>query len=167
MKGKLTTERVTIEALNISDAEFIKTLLNTEGWIRNIGNRNIATIKDAETYIQKILGNDNYNYYVVRVKENSTPIGIVTFIKRDNQQYPDIGFAFLPEYAGRGYAYEASKAFLDNILEERKWENIIGITLITNSNSIKLLEKLGLRCRKTFKENEEHLFLYSLYDLEN
>ncbi|MBS1916696.1 MAG: GNAT family N-acetyltransferase [Bacteroidetes bacterium] len=166
MKEALTTPRLVIEALHVSDAGFIKQLLNTEGWLQNIGNRNINTIKDAEAYIQKILGNKNYNYHIVRLKENYSPIGVVTFIKRENHQYPDIGFAFLPEYSGKGYAYEASKIFLDNLLKEQNCENIIAITLRTNAKSVRLLEKLGLKFNKTFKENGEHLLLYSLSDLD-
>jgi [ribosomal protein S5]-alanine N-acetyltransferase len=166
MKEILETERLFIKAMNKSDAEFVKALLNTEGWIRNIGNRNISTINDAEDYIQRISSNTNYSYNVVRLKENAIAIGIVTFIKRDNYKYPDIGFAFLPEYSGKGYAYEASKRFLDNILLETEWKNIIAITLTSNHNSIKLLEKLGLKQSKTFNENEAVLFLYSLHEID-
>ncbi|HLX90698.1 MAG TPA: GNAT family N-acetyltransferase [Puia sp.] len=163
-KKTIETRRLKIEPIALKDSMFVKILLNTEGWKRNIGDRNINSLEDAEIYIQKIIINKNYSFRVARLKENNYPVGIVSLIKRERHQYPDIGFAFLPEYNGKGYAYEAARALLDRIIGERIWSNIIAITIPANSSSIKLLEKLGLKYQNVYEENGETLALYSLHE---
>ena len=56
------TERLTIRPLIVQDAEFIVELLNTEGWIEFIGDRNVKDVKSAKDYINKILSNDKFYY---------------------------------------------------------------------------------------------------------
>ena len=79
----LITERLLIKPLALTDADFIFELVNTEGWIRFIGNRNIASQDEARAYIQKVLENENVSYWVVQRKESLDAIGIITYIKRD------------------------------------------------------------------------------------
>lgn len=100
----MITDRLFIRQLSETDAGFIFELLNTESWIRYIGNRNIHSEADALAYIRKINENQNTTYYTVTLKETNTPAGLVTLIKRDYLDFRDIGFAFLPAYGGRGYA---------------------------------------------------------------
>src|SRR5580692_7039107 len=98
----LTTDRLLIKELSTEDAAFIFELLNTEGWIRFIGNRNINSLEDAAAYIQKVLGNENLLYHTVTLKGSDEKLGIVTFIKRDYLDHHDIGFAFLARYGNKG-----------------------------------------------------------------
>src|SRR5215218_9705823 len=93
----LITERLLIIPLATSDDSFILELVNTEGWISFIGNRNITSQVEAKAYIQKILENSNCSYWVVKLKEQQQSIGIITYIKRDYLEHHDIGFAFLPD----------------------------------------------------------------------
>jgi RimJ/RimL family protein N-acetyltransferase len=158
----LETERLFIEPLTKNDCKFIFQLVSSESWIKFIGDRNVSNEKDAENYIQKILDNKNYSYNVFRLKENKEPIGLVTFIKRDNQTYPDIGFALLSDYENKGFAYEAAKKYLDELLQQTEYKEIIGITLSENIKSIKLLKKLGLEFKEKIIENNEELFIYSM-----
>jgi [ribosomal protein S5]-alanine N-acetyltransferase len=50
----IQTDTLLLEILSENDADFIMELLNTEGWIKYIGNRNINSKEDAIAYIQKI-----------------------------------------------------------------------------------------------------------------
>ena len=165
MYKQLATERLFIRPIQLADANFIIALVNTEGWLKFIGDRNIHDQKDAEIYIQKILNNPQFYYSVFELKDNHLPIGIVTFLHREGYEHPDIGFALLPEYAGQGYAFEASRKYLDEILKEKKWRKIVGITIPENTASIKLLEKLGLIYVKNFIDEEEELSLYELINV--
>jgi len=162
MKLLLKTERLLIEPLSKKDAVFIFKLVNSEGWLQYIGDRNVKNIKDATAYIQKILDNKNYVYNVFRLKKNKEAIGIISFIKRDNHSSPDIGFALLPQYEGMGYAYEAAKKYFDKLINDKQYNEIIGITLQGNNKSIKLLEKLGLTFKERIFQNNEELLIYSI-----
>jgi len=49
MKGNYSTSRLKLNQLSQADREFIIKLLNTPGWIKFIGDRNIKTHEDAKT----------------------------------------------------------------------------------------------------------------------
>ncbi|RYY66554.1 MAG: N-acetyltransferase, partial [Chitinophagaceae bacterium] len=112
------TERLTIAPLQEADHLFIMELLNTEGWIKFIGDRNVHSPEDALAYIHKVNANNAIRYWTVKTKHNNIPIGIVTLIQRDYLHQPDIGFAFLPAAAGKGYALEASAALMEKLLAD-------------------------------------------------
>lgn len=159
---EIETERLVLRPLNPADGDFIIQLLNSEGWLNFIGDRNVKNSDNAKQYIEKILGNSKYFYSVFELKNTGQPIGIVTFLERDNQIYPDIGFALLPAFEKRGYTYEACKSYLDAILKTNKFENIIAITFSNNTKSISLLTKLGLTYELDYEENGKTVSRYSL-----
>jgi RimJ/RimL family protein N-acetyltransferase len=162
MYKEFETSRLRIRPINLNDAGFVHRLLNSEGWLDYIGDRNIRDMADAENYIQKILDNKQYFYSVFERKDSNDPLGLVTFLLREDQEFPDIGFAILPEYESKGYAYEASRKYLDEILRSGAFENVIAITLPRNRRSIKLLKKLGLAYASEFSKDGQKLVRYSL-----
>jgi RimJ/RimL family protein N-acetyltransferase len=162
MYKEIQTERLLIRPIKLSDKDFIYSLVNTNGWLKYIGDRNIKNSGDAENYILKILENKNYYYNVFEIKETKEPIGIITFLKRDSQEFPDIGFALLPQYEKKGYTFEASKKYLNEIIALNLYKKIIGITLPENYNSIKLLQRLGLEFESNFTKHNETLSLYAV-----
>jgi ribosomal-protein-alanine N-acetyltransferase len=155
----METDRVILSELNAADAAFMFELLNSPLWIKFIGDRNIKTMADAEAYIQKINDNPRADYWVVKSKDEQTSLGVVTFMKRDYLDHYDIGFAFLPAYAKQGYAYEASKKLLEEVSPLH--QQIQATVLKENSNSIHLLEKLGLHLDKEIVVNNDTFLLYS------
>ena len=157
---KITTERLFLEPLSESDDNFIMELLNTEGWIKYIGNRNINSKEDAIAYIQRINDNANITYWTTKLKDTKIAIGLVTLIKRDYLEHNDIGFAFLPNYSNKGYAVEATKAVLSYLVKEKSISHIFAVILPENTGSIKLIEKLGLQFEKVVKIENEVLNIY-------
>ncbi len=160
MKKELETDRLILKSLNLKDFKFIKTLVNTSGWIKFIGDRNIKTFENAKKYIQKITNNKDIQYWVVSLKEINNPIGIITFIKRDYLEFFDLGFAFLPDFEKNGYAFEASKAILLEIKLNSNHQNVLATTVPSNHKSIALLEKLGFIYMKEIINNDEVLLIY-------
>ncbi|MGG5208238.1 GNAT family N-acetyltransferase [Chryseobacterium sp. MIQD13] len=162
IQTQLTTKRLLIEPLTATDKNFIFELVNTGEWIKFIGNRNITSGTEAEAYIQKILDNPDILYWIVKLKDNGTKIGIITFIKRDYLKYYDIGFAFLPEFTQKGYAYEAANAVLSNVINSGNHSHILATTVSENENSINLLKKLGLHFDKEIEVDKKKLHLYEI-----
>lgn len=162
MYKEIETERLLIRPIKITDTSFILELLNSEGWLKFIGDRNVKNVLDAEKYIQNILENKKFFYSVFELKESKHPVGIITFLHRENQQFPDIGFAMLQKFNKKGYALEATKKYLEEIANEKKVNKIIAITLPDNLKSIRLIERLGLSYEDKFKDKSEILNLYSL-----
>ncbi len=160
MENSIHTPRLTLSELHLQDTEFIFELLNTPEWIKFIGDKNIKTLADAAAYIEKIRQNPISNYWVVKLKDTGTSIGVVTFMKRDYLENYDIGYAFLQHYGKTGYAFEATKQLLDEVIPHHK--KIVATVLEDNENSIRLLEKLGLQYEKKIVVNNETLLLYSI-----
>ncbi len=160
MDVPLETERLLIRPIEISDAEFILQLLNTDGWLKYIGDRNVHSIIQAIEYIQKFISNPNFNYYIISLKNENSPIGVLSFLKRDEYEFPDLGFALLPDFERSGFAYEAASAYINNFTSSNEIKQIIGITKENNIKSIQLLEKLGFRLYN--KSQKEALSIFKL-----
>lgn len=167
MKFILETERLLLRQFTTDDAKFIVQLVNSPGWIKFIGDRNIKTDEQANKYLQngplKSYELNGFGLCLVELKNEKTPIGMCGIIKRDHLENPDIGFAFLPEFTGKGLAFEIANATMKFAKDKLKLPTIFAITVSDNKTSIKLLEKIGMRFNKRFSfpnENEE-LMLFS------
>lgn len=161
MQNKIFTERLNLNLLSLEDHDFIIAILNSPGWIEFIGDRNVHSKDDAIAYIYKILNTQNLFYWVVSIKESNTPIGIISFLKRNYLEHFDIGFAFLPQFNGNGYAYEAAKEILSVVSKNSDYHPVLATTLPKNISSIKLLTKLGLRFEKEIEVENEVLHIYT------
>ncbi len=162
MQTIITSNRLLLAKLSPEDVDFIYELVNSPGWLKFIGDRNVKTKEDARLLIQKIISNPNINYWIVRVREQLRPIGIVSFIKRDYLDHHDIGFAFLPQHSGQGYAQEAATSLLQNLAKENLYSKIVATTVKDNASSIALLKKLGFQFDKQIVADNEELLLYSI-----
>ncbi|WP_298341333.1 GNAT family N-acetyltransferase [uncultured Algibacter sp.] len=161
------TERLIIEKFTTKDAPFFKALVNTPHWLKYIGDRNINTIKDAETYIQnthlKSYESVGFGFYKIILKDTNIPIGSCGLVKRAELEDVDIGFAFLGEYEKQGFGLEASKAIMKLAKNEFGIEKLLAITVPYNTGSVKLIEKLGFKYEKRVKpfEDDQELLLFA------
>ena len=163
----LETERLRLREYTVDDAPFIFELMNSEGWLNYIGDRNIKTVEDAKKYIEeKYLPSytlNGHGAYIVILKETGKSIGSCGLYKREDLKHPDIGFAFLSEYLGKGYGYESAQAVVQYAKEKLKINTVLGFTLPENIASVKLLEKIGLQNCGTYliKDDPQELLLFS------
>ncbi|RFZ95551.1 N-acetyltransferase [Mucilaginibacter conchicola] len=150
----ITTTNLTLRRFILDDAPFVFELLNTPTWIQYIGDRNIHTLHDAENYISMLHTNfyDRYNYgpLLVSLKEDETPIGLCGLFKRAYLDSPDIGFAFMPGHAGKGFGYESCRAIIDDY----PFEVLYATTTDENIRSQKLIERCGLVYQKDIETPE-------------
>ena len=149
MTEVLETERLILRHATTADNRFIFELVNDPAFIRNIGDRGVRTLADAERYVLDgpIASYEKFGFgmYVVEVRESGTPIGLCGFVKRDWLPDVDIGFAFLPQYRSQGYARESASAVRRYGHEVLGLTRIVAIVSPENADSIRLLEKIGLR----------------------
>ena len=143
----LETGRLVIRRLTLDDAGFILNLLNQPAFLQFIGDKGVRTVEDARAYLQNgpiaSYERNGYGSYLVELKSGSVPIGICGLLKRDWLEDADVGFAFLPEFGAKGYAFESARAVLDYGRDVLGMNRIVAITSLDNAASIKLLEKLG------------------------
>ena len=165
---RIETQRLRIRTFVESDAKFIVELLNQPSFLRFIGDKKVRTIEEAQNYIQT--GPlDNYQrhgfgQYLVQLKDSNKPIGMCGLLKRDTLEHADLGFAFLPEAWGQGYAFEAASAILIYARDTLKLNRILAITNPDNGSSIKLLNGLGFQfeCVIRLSGDADEVKLFSL-----
>lgn len=157
---ELHTDRLSFHPLDVYDASFMLRLLNTESWLRFIGDKQVQDLADAAGYILWIQQNKAFYYHVIRLKDSFEPIGVVTLLHRNGQPAPDLGFALLPDYEGQGYAFEACAAYLQKLQEDKALKIILAIAMPSNEKSLKLLGRLGFSFEKEMEEAGEELLVY-------
>ena len=167
----LHTPRLTLRELKSTDAAFVLELLNEPSFKKFIGDKRVRNIADAEHYIANgpvaSYARHDFGLQLVHLHDaGATPIGICGLLQRDTLAHPDIGFAYLPVFWGRGYGFEAATAVVNDARERLHLQHLLGLTSPENVASIRLLEKLGLRFERvihlTDSDSGTNLFSLSL-----
>lgn len=162
------TPRLILRPCEENDYRFIYQLLNSEKWLQFIGDRGVYSEKEARKYIREKmypqLKKEGYGNYIVLRKTDNAKMGTCGLFDRDGLEGIDIGFAFLPEFEGQGYAFEAAERLKKAGIEDFKIKNITAITAKYNLRSQRLLEKLGMRFSKhvTLPNDTEEIMFYRL-----
>lgn len=163
----LETERTILREVNKYDDEFVLDLLNQPSFVRYIGDRNVRTIEQAQNYIENRFTGSyrkfGFGMWAVELKETSELIGVCGFVKRDGLPDADIGFAFLPQFERKGYAFESAAAALEYGSEVLNLQRVLAITSKDNESSGKLLGKLGFKFERLIilPPDAEELKLFS------
>ena len=105
-----------------------------------------------------------YGNYTVIEKENKTKMGTCGLYDREGVAGVDIGFAFLPQYEKKGYAFEAASKIMDIAFSEFGIQHIHAYTTKENYSSQKLLDKLKLQQNGTtfLPDDDEELLVYTI-----
>jgi RimJ/RimL family protein N-acetyltransferase len=163
----LETDRLMLRKLSVEDAPFILELVNQPAFLRFIGDKGVRTLDDARNYILEgpVDSYDRLGFglYLVELKESATAIGMCGLIKRESLEDVDIGYAFLPEFWGKGYAYEAAAAVMAFGESAFGLQRIVAVVSTKNHSSIKVLEKIGLRFERMIRlfEGDEEIKLFT------
>ena len=143
----LETRRLALGELGRGDEAFVLELLNSPGFLANIGDRGVRTPDDAWGYIANSAvasyRANGFGLYRTALKQSGEPIGICGLVKREGLDAPDLGFAFLERHWGRGYAAESGQAVLRDAQTRLGLARVLAVTAPGNRGSIAVLEKLG------------------------
>jgi [ribosomal protein S5]-alanine N-acetyltransferase len=151
----LETERLSVRQFTVDDAEFILSLLNDPSFLRYIGDKKVRSLEDARQYL--LTGpiasyeRSGFGPCLVKLRESDAPIGMSGLLKREELPDPDIGFAFLPDFCRRGFAFEAATAVMQDASDRLHLERILAITTPDNHASSNLLQRLGFRFDRLIK----------------
>lgn len=162
------TERLLIREVTEADAGFILELVNTPGWLRFIGDRQIHDPEAARQFIVKgplhFYKTHGYGSYCLTLKDSGTPIGMCGLYRRDTLNMEDLGFALLPAYEGKGYVSEACAFILEEARSHHGKSGLLAIASQGNARSIRLLERLGFQQAGFFQfdATSEELFCFRL-----
>ena len=159
----LETPRLVLREFTHEDDAFVLRLLNEPSWLRFIGDRGVRTLPDARRYLddgpRRSYARNGFGLWCVVPKGGDAPVGMCGLIRRDTLPDVDVGFAFLPEAWGRGYARESAAAVLDHARDVLGLGRVLAITDPENAASIRVLERVGMRREGTVRMPGESIDL--------
>ena len=164
---QLETERLYLRRVTLDDADLLLAVWNDPAFMEHVGDRGVRTTEEAEEAMKagalKLYADYGYGPYAMVRRDDGVRMGICGLFKRDNLDYPDIGFGVLPEFCGKGYAGEAAFAVLAHARDDLRIKELTAIVSPGNAPSIGLIEKLGLLFvgMITMPGDDEEICLYS------
>ena len=151
--AELDTRRLALRRLVPGDAPFYYALVTDPAWVRFIGDKNLKSVEDARRSLVEgpIAAYARTGFGLLRVdrKADGAALGICGLIKRDTLEDVDLGFAFLPQFRGQGYAAEAAEASIAHARDDLRLKRLVAIASPGNIDSLKLLARLGMKHEKT------------------
>ncbi|HJW43761.1 MAG TPA: GNAT family N-acetyltransferase [Geothrix sp.] len=141
------TDRLILRPFVVEDAPFILRLLNEPSFIENIADKGVRTLEQAADYLAQgplaSYAAHGHGLWLVLHRVTGQPMGMCGLIRRDNLPEVDLGYAFVPEFWGLGYAREAADACVAWGRETLGLRSLLAIVSPGNAASIRLLEALG------------------------
>lgn len=164
------TERLILRPIEKSDAEALFLMDSNPAVMKYIGVPPIREIAETHNVIEKIQNqyqNFGIGRYAVVEKESGRMIGwsglkFNTDIVNNYQNFYELGYRFLPEFWGKGYAQESSKAFLKAGFEDLNLKKIYAYAHSENTASNSALKKLGFQQKGSFEEPDGLCFWYEI-----
>jgi RimJ/RimL family protein N-acetyltransferase len=163
----IDTERLILRPFTLDDAEAWLPLVSLPGIIRYTGDVPARSVDEARELLRTRLLRDyaEYGYGRMAVIEKSSGrlVGFSGLKYLQDLQEVDIGYRFLPDCWGKGYATESASALMEQGWCEHGFWRIVGMAHPDNAASIHVLEKLGLRFERLLEPdaNGVQLRLYA------
>ena len=152
------TDRLVLRRFIPSDAAFILQLINEPSYHANIGDKGVRTLEGAEAYLKESLiamyEKNGFGLYLVLLAESNEPIGFSGLVNRDGLDGIDLGYAFLPDHWGKGYAREAALASMRHARDDLGLSDLLAIVSKNNVASSGLLLRLGFMRKGEFRHQE-------------
>jgi len=103
-----------------------------------------------------------FGRFAVELKSTGEFIGFTGLKYLDDMDEVDIGFRFMSQYWGKGYATESALPCIEYGFKTLGLKSIIGLVLPENKGSINVLKKLGFKFEKEVMEDGELAHKYLL-----
>lgn len=152
MNQILQTSRLLLREFTPDDADSFYRLNSNPNVIRYTGDAAFETVGAAKAFLESY-GDyrlNGYGRWAVIDKTNGEFLGWCGLKYDAHSNETDIGFRFFEKYWNEGYATESAKACVDYGFEQLGLTEIVGRAMISNTASIRVLEKIGLVFEKEF-----------------
>ncbi len=142
----LETKRLRLRPPNPSDFQNIYRLGSNPAVMKYISKGKTQSFEEAQADLKKRinLSDEKLGYWILEDKAKGEFIGWLALKELENTNEIEIGYRFLEEKWGQGYATEGSKRLLTYAFEELKLDQIIAIAIEENRASTRVMEKLGM-----------------------
>ena len=159
----LTTERLTLRCLELSDDQQLFMLRSNKTVNKYIVRTIQKNIKEIRTFISEInngINNNEWIYWVITLKESPKLIGTICYWNFSSKKtVAEIGYELDPAFQGKGIMSEAIKKIVEFGFQEIELDAIEAYTHKKNNNSTKLLQKYNFKrdAERIDKENSDNI----------
>ncbi|TGE14083.1 GNAT family N-acetyltransferase [Hymenobacter elongatus] len=152
------TERLLLREILPTDADGLFALNSDPEVLRYLGAEPIRTIEESRAQVdfirQQYLANGIGRWAVVEKQTNAfigwSGLKLVAGPTNGHSNYHDLGYRFVRQYWGRGYATEAAHAALRYGFDTLRLPAIYAVADVENTASNQVLQKVGLQFIETF-----------------
>ncbi len=165
MKPLIETDRLVLREISLNDKEEMFRLHSNPDVQKYTGEPPVTTIEEMEAAIQtRVKDYKKYGYgrWATFKKNKMQFIGWAGLAYLPEFDEIDLGYRFLPQYWGMGYATEVSHAILKYGFDVFNIKRIIAIAMKENVASIRVMEKVGMQFDKfaPYEPNGEDVVWY-------
>ena len=164
---KLETERLNLLPMSLEDHKFFHDT-NIDGFVRKyLWDDDIISpdmSRDILKTIERHFKEDNWGLWKIVVKDTDLYIGYVGLWKFHEENQPQLLYATHREYAGIGYAFEATHRLICHVFESLEFPFLVASMDIENKKSIKLCERLGFSFVEQKNIDGKLTHYYKLYN---
>ena len=141
----IKTERLEIKEFTLDMVEAVHLNSLDEDNRKFNPNEVFETMEDAQGTVEFLMSvyenGDGPLVYPVLLLDG-TNVGYVQAVPMDDGKW-EVGYHIAQKYAGNGYATEAVKAFLPVVMKELNITEMLGICVVENVASVKVMENAG------------------------
>lgn len=170
------TERLYLRRINEGDLKSFYNIMGNDNTMKYLGKT--LTKTEIEYYIKEISQqhfNENEGEFTVVLKETDEVIGQFSIYIKDRDKRAEIAFMFNDKYWNKGYGYECANYIVNYLLNKLNMNKIVADCDISNKNTCRLLEKLGMKTEGVLKQHRfskrtkkfYDVVMYSLLSQEN
>lgn len=140
---RIVLERVTLRAPRITDFEDYAKIVCTERgkYVDGPMSRDQAWLDFNQLIAGWVLRGSGL--WTVERNEDLETLGFVMLDHEFGDPEPEVGFLFLEEFEGQGYAFEATRSARNNAFNALSWPTLVSYIHPENTRAIRLAEKLG------------------------
>lgn len=153
---KISTERLNLRKLTLSDDNEIHELRSNEDVNKYLDRPVTQSTKDAGAFISKInngITNNEWIFWAISGKDNDNLMGTICLWNfSEDKTTAEVGFELLPKFQRRGIIHEALRIIIDYGFKELDLKKIVGYTNLQNTRSIRVMEKFNFQQDKIFEE---------------
>ncbi|MEM7183287.1 MAG: GNAT family N-acetyltransferase [Spirochaetota bacterium] len=142
--------------LSLNQDEFIRKYM----WDDEIISQQMS--KDILAQNESLFTQDRYGIWKIEKRDSKEIIGYVGLWYFFAEKQPQLIYALLEAFTGRGYATEVSQAILDYTFEKLKFNYLIAATDEPHIASQKVAERLGMSFQEKRIENGKPTLFYKI-----
>ncbi|MBR6451730.1 MAG: GNAT family N-acetyltransferase [Lachnospiraceae bacterium] len=145
----LTTERCRVREMTLDDVDPLYEIYHSSSFMDN--GESLYPDPDEEKrytvdYIKHQYRFFEYGIWIVEDKETGKIIGRAGFANREGYEDPELGYGFAESARHKGIATEVCTAILAYGKKEFGFSKVNAFSLPENTDSIRLLDRLGFAC---------------------